>query len=163
MKVIEKDIYGEPLTASYEDSLIESLKDPSEAREYLNAALEDDSGDYRVFLLALRNVADAFGMTEIAKKSGLNRVNIYRMLSEKGNPTISSLFPLLHAIGVRLNTEIVKTEPVEQSYEVQVRIVEPEHSQLRYTKPKINKMRNFRRNYSNVKSPMFNCELQSAA
>lgn len=125
MKIVEKDIHGEPLTASYEDYLIESLKDPREARAYLNAALEDEDKDYRVFLLALRNIADAFGMTEIAKKAGLNRENIYRMLSKKGNPTISSLFPLLHAIGVRLNIELAKAELKEEHYKIEVEQFKP--------------------------------------
>ena len=41
---------------SYQNNLIESLKDPTEAAEYLNAALED--GETEVFLLALRDVVD---------------------------------------------------------------------------------------------------------
>jgi len=44
-----------------------------------------------VFLLALRDVADAFGIRRIAAKAHLNRENIYKMLSAKGNPKISSL------------------------------------------------------------------------
>ena len=46
-------------TTSYRRDLIEALKDPKEAAAYLNAALEE--GDREVFLLALRNVADANG------------------------------------------------------------------------------------------------------
>lgn len=41
---------------SYQQDLIESLRDPREAEEYLNAALEED--DPELFLLALRNVAE---------------------------------------------------------------------------------------------------------
>jgi DNA-binding phage protein len=48
-----------PRSVSYHDYLIQSLKDPKEAEGYLNAALED--GDPRVFLQALRNVAEARG------------------------------------------------------------------------------------------------------
>ena len=44
---------------SYQNNLIESLKDPTEAAEYLNAALED--GEAEVFLLALRDVVDSYG------------------------------------------------------------------------------------------------------
>ena len=44
---------------NYQNSLIESLKDPTEAAEYLNAALED--GEPEVFLLALRDVVDSYG------------------------------------------------------------------------------------------------------
>lgn len=43
----------------YHDYLIESLKEPSEAAGYLNAALED--GDIDGFLEALRNVVEAHG------------------------------------------------------------------------------------------------------
>jgi len=44
---------------AYQPDLIESLRDAGEAKEYLNAALEED--DPELFLLALRNVAEAQG------------------------------------------------------------------------------------------------------
>ncbi len=161
MKVIEKDIHGEPLTASYEDYLIESLKDPREARAYLNAALEDE--DYRVFLLALRNIADAFGMTDIAKKAGLNRENIYRMLSKKGNPTISSLFPLLHAIGVRLNIELAKPETKEEHYEFELEKAGTENVVPKYAKPNLQRVKNFPKSSSIYRPRAVSCEYQLAA
>ena len=45
------------LTKSYRESLLQDLQDPKEAAAYLTAAL--DEGDSAVFLLALRDVADA--------------------------------------------------------------------------------------------------------
>ncbi len=90
--------------SSYQKDLIETLKDPCEAAEYLSAAIEE--GDRAVFLLALRNVAEAHGgMAAIAQKANLNRESLYRMLSGKGNPEIKSLYSLLHAIGLRLAIE----------------------------------------------------------
>lgn len=112
MKAIQNDKNGRPLTASYQDYLIESLKDPVEAEAYLNAALEDE--DYRVFLLALRDVADAYGITQVANIADLNRENIYRMLSPKGNPRISSIVAVLRAIGVRLKTETLPKPPAKK-------------------------------------------------
>jgi probable addiction module antidote protein len=89
---------------SYQKDLIESLKDPCEAAAYLNAAIEE--GDRAVFLLALRNVAEANGgMTAIAEKAKLSRESLYRMLSKKGNPEIKSLITLLHTMGLRLSVE----------------------------------------------------------
>ena len=89
---------------SYQEDLIEALKDPKEAAAYLNAAIEE--GDRKVFLLALRNVAQAHGgMSQIAKKTHLKRESLYRMLSKKGNPEIKSIFNLLHAIGLKLTVE----------------------------------------------------------
>jgi probable addiction module antidote protein len=99
-------------TGDFDEYLIELLEDPKEARAYLNAALEDE--DYRVFLLALRDVAEAFGITALASEAELNRENIYRMLSDKGNPKLSSIVALLRAIGVRLKTEIINADLVEE-------------------------------------------------
>jgi probable addiction module antidote protein len=88
------------LTKSYQESLLQALQNPQEAAEYLTAALED--GDSAVFLLALRNVADAQGMRTVAHKAQLNRENLYRMLSEQGNPQLGSLTALLDALNLRL-------------------------------------------------------------
>jgi probable addiction module antidote protein len=85
----------------YQPELIKALRDPREAAEYLNAALED--GDPEAFLLAVRNVAEARGgIAQLAEKAELNRESLYRMLSERGNPELRSLDALLHALGFRL-------------------------------------------------------------
>jgi probable addiction module antidote protein len=95
---------------SYQDSLIESLKDPTEAAEYLNAALED--GEAEVFLLALRDVVESFGgVGKLAASTSLNRESLYRMLSAKGNPEFFSLSTVLDAIGFRLAVEPKTTVP----------------------------------------------------
>jgi probable addiction module antidote protein len=92
------------LTKSYRDSLLESLQDQAEAAAYLDAALEDE--DSRVFLLALRDVAEARGISHVAAEADLNRESLYRMLSEEGNPRLSSLDALLRALGLRLAVEV---------------------------------------------------------
>jgi len=85
----------------YQDSLKKALKDPKEAEAYLNASL--DENDPELFLLALRNVAEAQGgMSKFAKKARLNRESLYRMLSDKGNPQLDSLTQLLDVMGFRL-------------------------------------------------------------
>lgn len=78
--------------------------DPEESHYYLEAAMEDE--DPRVFLLALKRVAEASGgIGELARASGLNRVNLYRMLSERGNPELLSLSRVLNVLGLRLKVE----------------------------------------------------------
>ncbi len=85
----------------YQPDLIESLRNIREAEEYLNAALEEDHPE--LFLLALRNVAEARGgVAQLAEKTKLNRESLYKMLSERGNPELRSLDALLHALGFRL-------------------------------------------------------------
>jgi probable addiction module antidote protein len=92
------------ITTSYKEGLIASLKDPQEATAYLNAALED--GDQEVFLLALRDVAEARGITKLAQDAELNRENLYRMLSRQGNPQLASLSALLRSMGLRLKVDV---------------------------------------------------------
>ena len=85
-------------TTSYQEDLIEALKDPREAAAYLNAAMEER--DRELFLLAMGNVAEAHGgMAAVSAKAKLNRESMYRMLSKQGNPEIKSIMTLLHAMG----------------------------------------------------------------
>ena len=89
---------------SYKVDLLESLKDPVEAAGYLNAALEN--GEPEVFLLALKDVVDSYGgMSKLAASTSLNRENLYRMLSSKGNPEFFSLSAILSTVGFRLAVE----------------------------------------------------------
>jgi probable addiction module antidote protein len=91
-------------TANYRDNLLKDLADPKEAAAYLNAALEDGAQD--VFLLALRDIAEAKGITQLARHAKLNRESLYRMLSTKGNPQLSSLESILECAGLRLAVEV---------------------------------------------------------
>jgi len=91
-------------TRKYEDSLIESLKDPVEAAAYLNAHLSEDDGE-DVFLLALRDVARANGVGEIAETASLGRESLYKALSKDGNPKLSTLRSVLKALGLKLSIE----------------------------------------------------------
>jgi probable addiction module antidote protein len=91
-------------TTSYRTGLLKDLADPREAAAYLNAALED--GSQEVFLMALRDIAEANGMARLSRKTHLNRENLYRMLSGKGNPQLSSLAAILESAGLRLAVEV---------------------------------------------------------
>jgi len=92
------------ITESYEKGLKEDLADPVEAAEYLNAALED--GSQEVFLLALKDVANARGITEISRLTNLNRENLYKILSIKGNPKLTSLNSVLQSMGLKLAVKV---------------------------------------------------------
>ena len=91
-------------STQYHKDLIESLKDPEEASEYLKAALEENDMP-SVFLLALRNVAEARGISQLAKDARLNRENLYKILSTQGNPELASLYAILNALGLKLSIE----------------------------------------------------------
>jgi probable addiction module antidote protein len=83
------------------------LDDPATAAAYVNAALEEEVEDEEeLFLLALRTIAQAHGMSNLAAETALKRENLYRMLSAAGNPRLSSLCTLLRALGLRLAVDI---------------------------------------------------------
>ncbi|MCB0308036.1 MAG: putative addiction module antidote protein [Bdellovibrionales bacterium] len=90
-------------TKKYEESLIKELKNPKEAAEYLNVHLEDGEKDSEaLFLLALRDVAKAYGIMHVAKGSDLGRESLYKTLSKKGNPKLKTLRALLDTVGLKL-------------------------------------------------------------
>ncbi len=94
------------LTVSHRDRLIAELRaDPELTAGYLNAAAEDR--DPRVYLAALRTVAEAKGMAAVAKAAGVPRESLYRALSSGGNPRFSTLHAILKAAGLKLAVEPV--------------------------------------------------------
>ena len=91
----------------YQDFLIEQLKDHDEAVANLNAALEEslkgDEESQQVFLIALRNVAEAQGgIGVLAKKAHVGRESLYKTLSGAGNPKWHTLVSLCVALGLNL-------------------------------------------------------------
>jgi len=91
-----------PKAKSYQKHLVNQLRDPQEAAKYLNAALHDP--DPHVFLLALRDLAEAQGgMTQLAERTSLNRENLYRTLSLRGNPRFFNLLAVLDAFDVEIS------------------------------------------------------------
>jgi probable addiction module antidote protein len=94
---------------SYDELLHEELQDPELAAELLSAALEDGSVDE--LLLALRQVAEAHGgLGVLAAITDLNRQNMYKMLSEHGNPTLASLLSVLRALGIGIAFQPIRSQ-----------------------------------------------------
>jgi probable addiction module antidote protein len=96
-----------PPSVSYQEDLLEDLKDHNEAVAYLNEALEEskvgDEESQELFLQALRNVAGAQGgVGAVAKKSHIRREILYRILSPRGNPELRTFTTLIHAMGLQL-------------------------------------------------------------
>ncbi|HSY34852.1 MAG TPA: hypothetical protein VK814_03795 [Acidobacteriaceae bacterium] len=93
---------------SHDEAMAEFYQqDPAYAVEMLNSILED--GEQAELLVALRQMAKAFGgLQHIAEKANLNATQLYRTLSEEGNPELASLAAILKAMGLRLAVERVK-------------------------------------------------------
>jgi probable addiction module antidote protein len=91
---------------SHDKAIIEQLRKSSRfANEYLKAALEE-SDEPRVLLVALRQIAEARGgIAKVAKAAGIERESLYRALSPRGNPRLSTLMAVTRAIGMKLTVE----------------------------------------------------------
>ncbi|MCJ9671365.1 putative addiction module antidote protein [Neorhizobium sp. BETTINA12A] len=76
------------------------LKTPEERVAYLEAAFED--GDPKLISIALGDVARSMGMTKVAKEAGITREALYKALSDKGDPKLSTLLGVLKALGLRV-------------------------------------------------------------
>lgn len=77
------------------------LTDEETIAAYLTAALEDANPD--MFLVAVRDVARARGMTQLAKDSGLGRESLYKALSPGAKPRHETILKIIRALGVRLS------------------------------------------------------------
>lgn len=77
------------------------LDDEETIAEYITAALEDPNPD--VFLTAVRDVARARGMAQLAKDAGIGRESLYKTLTPGAKPRYDTMLKLLHALGVKLS------------------------------------------------------------
>jgi len=94
---------------SHDEAVIRELRDdPDFAAEYLRAALEDED-EPSVLLIALRRIAEARGgIAKVAKAAGIERESLYRALSERGNPRLSTLVAVTKAVGLKLTVEAAR-------------------------------------------------------
>ena len=92
---------------SHDEAIVKELRaDPEFAAEYLKAAIEEAEDEPRVLLIALRRIAEARGgLAKVAKAAGIERESLYRALSQRGNPRLSTLVAVTIAMGLKLTVE----------------------------------------------------------
>lgn len=81
----------------------EFLEDEETIAEYLNMALEDPNPE--ILPLAVRNIARARGMTQLARDTGLGRESLYKAPSEGAKPGYDTILKVVRALGVKLHAE----------------------------------------------------------
>ena len=86
----------------------EILDDPASQAELLADAFE--SGNATYIAQALGVVARARGMSEIAREAGVTREALYKALSERGDPKLSTLLGVARALGVKLSATPLKAD-----------------------------------------------------
>lgn len=95
------DIHEAATTLADSRSAYSLAREVLELRAELDKALTgEDAGQIMVAIAAM--VQDKGGITQLARKTGLARGNLYRILSEDGNPTLSTLLEILDALDLQL-------------------------------------------------------------
>ncbi len=91
---------------TYDDAMIEHYKQhPDELKEYVGVALEEyqKDGDEKAFLSALALAAKAKGgFSQLSKGTGLSRESLYKALSVKGDPRLSTVMQVMDTLGMAL-------------------------------------------------------------
>ncbi len=77
------------------------LDDEETIAAYLSAALAENDPD--AFLQAIRTVARARGMAQLARDSGLGRESLYKTLAPGAKPRYDTVMKLVNALGVTLS------------------------------------------------------------
>ena len=86
----------------YTPMLLSRLRDPDYAMNYLTEVLQHETQE--AFLIALRHVIEAReeSVADLAEEIGVTRQGLYKMLSDDGNPRLSTLSQLLKALGMTI-------------------------------------------------------------
>ena len=79
----------------------EYLGSPEAQAEFITAAMETNNPSHIAHCIGI--VARAKGMTQVARDAGLTREALYRGLSEKGDPRLSTLIGVLNALDIKLS------------------------------------------------------------
>jgi probable addiction module antidote protein len=93
-------------SVSHDEVMVKKLRErPRFAAEYLKAAMEE-TDEPEVLLIALRQIAEAKGgLAKVAKLAGIERESLYKALSARGNPRLSTIVGIMKAVGLRLTVE----------------------------------------------------------
>jgi len=93
---------------NFDDYLNTHLKNDTNAAYFLKAALEDyhENKNMAFLLTALRTLISTRGkFSDVAKKAGISRQHLYKILSSKGDPKMSSFMKLLSALDLTISIQ----------------------------------------------------------
>lgn len=92
---------GRPPAVPFEPIRAKLLKDWATSNAYLRQSLKEDGLD--AFLESLGHVAEGIGMTALARKTGLTRQALYKILYGKGRPQAHSLWQIVAGLNLRFD------------------------------------------------------------
>ena len=103
-----------------EDAVTFALFDAAEyldSEEMIAAYLSEAaaSGDEKLFLTALADIARARSMTKLAKDSGLGRESLYKSLRAGAKPRFDTIAAIMRGMGLQLSVVTAKSKPASTS------------------------------------------------
>ena len=114
-----------PTSDSYQDYLIEALKDKIHTAAYLTAHLEDEEPEADLLELGLSNVFEALGEPNMSTdEASLHLDKFYGLLSQNGMETIYALANWLNVLGLKLSVAVAEDEGEESGSVAGAQVVE---------------------------------------
>ncbi|MEG3897739.1 MULTISPECIES: transcriptional regulator [unclassified Microcoleus] len=105
-----------PTSDSYQDYLIEALKDKIHAAAYLTAHLEDEEPEPGLLELAFNNVFEGLREPNMsADDAKLHWEKLDVLMSQNGSATIYALANWLNALGLKLTVAVAQEDEGEES------------------------------------------------
>jgi len=78
------------------------LKTHADMAEFLIACFEEAPDDPAYIAEAIGTVTRAYGMTKMAKETGLSREGLCKAFSQDGNPSLATVLKVMQALGLKL-------------------------------------------------------------
>jgi probable addiction module antidote protein len=90
--------------------IVKELKTERDIDGFISAFIKEaeEADSFEQIIYALGIAAKAKGMLEIANEAGVNREQLYKSLSKKGNPSFKTIFNVAKSLGYKVSFEPVK-------------------------------------------------------
>lgn len=96
------------ISSGHDEWMAERLaKNSKIQKEYIKILMDDaaSQNNEQALLRAIKQVAKAQGINNVAAAAGIRRESLSRALSERGNPRIDTLLSIVHAMGLQLTVK----------------------------------------------------------
>jgi len=106
----------EPMKKSkvdFESDLMEKLRDPQFASNYIMAAIVDN--DMEFLPVALGDVAKAHGISKLSEETGIHRRTLYKVFDEKGRPSFDLVTQIMESLGMEIQIRPKKAKKSKAS------------------------------------------------
>lgn len=105
-----KDVKA-PTSRSYQEFLLESLRNTQEAAGYIEVTLTEASDEPKLLQMVLKDVVDSrLKFNNLSESAQLQWEKLDKMLTESGGSEIYSLVELLEALGFKLEITVADIE-----------------------------------------------------